>query len=270
LASDDEEGFAARYRLDVDDAARDVEATRGAARRRRWRSLTPRQRICLGVEGPHAIELVGRLLDRRGLKRVQLVARAPGPTSFGAGELQISASVVISRTTIALTINSDYTLPTQGAREPDPSVSVLDTEAPSPEEQRRALGAPRISPSELAGARAAERCGVTIEGYRFSAAMFAIDAPQGRLRDLLLESARGFYPRLFREAKASLKLVERESERLKALGAAIAASPDPERSIQASIQDNRWVSEVTSKIPAAKVCVDFMTALLGRALSTRT
>lgn len=101
---------------------------------------------------------------------------------------------------------------------------------------------------------------------------------QGTLEDLLLDCAEHVYPSLAREAK---QLVERREEFLaeletderkelaapsgtkKATVAVMGAFLKPEKAIQASLQDHRWVSTQTIERPALTPLVGFLKMLLA-------
>lgn len=111
--------------------------------------------------------------------------------------------------------------------------------------------------------------------------VFAVPEPDvnGTLEDLLLMIGEVSYPELaasarayadgWREkAKAGLtgadwKLIKKPAGAKKAAIAAMTAILKPGKSMQVSLEDNRWVTKETKAIPGLQPCVAFLNALLA-------
>lgn len=260
------------------------------------------QRVYFVVEGPHDVELIGRLLKWWGLKRVQrvehvdrfwtpliptafphkgdLLARVPVPTFFVTTGLEVAVSVAIGDSKIARTLNTDLSLPSFDARGLSAVGVVLDADTSPPHARWRALRGAIQPPPQIPIALPVGPNEVAPSECRFGVLVLPGDGSQGNLEDLLLACAEILYPRLLRKARTYLKGVDHRarlrpdelvefrkgSGRKKALVATMAAPLKPGKAIQTSIQDNRWVSEATRKLPSVNACLEFMAAMLGRPL----
>ncbi len=112
--------------------------------------------------------------------------------------------------------------------------------------------------------------------------VFAMPSPsrQGTLEDLLLDCAQSVYPKLLEEARScvarhaeflvDLESTEREAfdkraGAKKATLGVMGAFLKPGKAIQNSIQDHRWVSETTLRLPQLEPLVTFLDELLKAA-----
>jgi hypothetical protein len=233
-------------------------------------------RAYLLVEGPHDVELIGRLLKWWGCKRVQrfervdpfwrplipttfphggdLLARVPVPTFFEAGDLQVAVGVAVGDSKIARTLHAELaSTPSFRAEELDAIGIVLDADDEAPHDRWEALARAIELPPALRVALPIIACGEVVY-------------PR------LLDAAKAYLSEVAAGARAEVGLEDlaefnKESGRKKALFAAMAAPLKPGKAMQVSIQDNRWLSESTRALPSVGGCLAFMEALLGRAPS---
>ena len=111
---------------------------------------------------------------------------------------------------------------------------------------------------------------------RFGIFIFPDNAGQGTIEDLLIECGRAVYPNLIQGAKTfvdgvDLNLLDAKDKSLinkpagmkKAVVACAANILKPGMSIAASIDQNRWLSEMTLALPRVRALADFLRRLCG-------
>jgi hypothetical protein len=216
-----------------------------------------------------------------------LMARVPAPTFCDRADLQVAVGVARGDSQLAKTLRTELTLATFAAEQLDAVGVVLDADNKSPRDRWCALRRAIELPPRVHVALPVEPNTVAPSDTRFGALVLPGDGTQGNLEDLLLACARVVYPQLLRKARTYLRSVDRRARHTigddelsefdagsgsgykKALFGVMAAPLRPGKSMQVSIQDNRWLSESTREVPGVRACLAFMEALLGRPPSSQ-
>lgn len=249
----------------------------------------------LVVEGPHDVAFVGRLLRPFGLRRVRLISdldpfwtdlvpgtfphsgdllkRVPVPTFFADETHSVAVDSAIGDSRIAQTVQESLvyisTVQLTGIG------LILDADAQdSPSDRFRSVK-DRLAQLGVSLALP-DAPGQILKGAPRSGMFILPDnAAAGTLEDLLLECAALAYPQLLQGAKAFVRDVdvavltredrrefERPAGRDKAIVNSIGSVLKPGKSIQVSIQDNRWVGEHALSIARIQAMQTFLAELL--------
>jgi hypothetical protein len=251
--------------------------------------------VYLATEGPHDVELIGRLLKPRVFKRIQkaaeldpfwkrlvpstfphdgdLLRRVPVPlflasqdcsvAIYAAGGLSKLASAV--RAAIA-NLSEEFLSGIGILLDSDEDGAPLDRHLKLCADLAGTITLP-MTPGLVS--RSAPRAGVFI---------LPDNAALGTLEDLLLECAGHAYPSLLQRAasmvssiegnspelrKEDLQDLQKPSGRKKATVAAMSAVLKPGKAVQVSIQDNRWLEGSTLALPRITALRAFLDELLG-------
>lgn len=251
----------------------------------------------LVVEGPHDVEFVARLLKISGIKRVQyksdlepfwykviperfpinddLLKRVPVPTFFenDTHSIAVHAAQGITRLVETLTetceILDDYTQIASFGLMLDADVAL------TPQQRFDDLRAElREQPVSLPLLTALGE--ITGERPAFGAYILPNNQTSGTLEDILLQCAQVNYANLALEARGYVERFDRSqltpedlTELNKPAGpkkahlGSIASILKPGKSIQVSIQDNRWLTDGALALPDVRSFRDFLARLLA-------
>lgn len=254
--------------------------------------------VYLVVEGPHDVEFVGRLLKPHGFKRVQhfsklepyweklvptkfphkgdLLRRVPVPTFLSSVDASVAVFAVGGDSKIVDNVGD-----TLQAILPSPPEAVgvlLDADSDSTPLERFTQihqGLTRLQlglvlpPQPGQVSSSTPRCGIFV---------LPDNQTQGTLEELLLEGAALHYPDLLAEAQKlvtwagmsptgltpeDLEEFKKPAGARKAATACVAAILKPGKSIQVSVQDNRWIEGASLTLPRIKAATRFLEDLLG-------
>ncbi|BBL76837.1 DUF3226 domain-containing protein [Methylomagnum ishizawai] len=249
----------------------------------------------LAVEGPHDVELVYRLLRCFGLARVQHESNLDSsflkliPKKYPPdGDLQ-------KRVPIPLFLQSDTHViairnaggDSQLIKATENAINILDLDGiiltglgillDSDKEIDAAKRYRELKQNLAAkGLNLPEQPGIVTSGPpKLGAFVLPDNQTAGTLEDLLLDSALTVYPNLLASATSyidtaitSTELIPEEREdfdkpagRNKAIVGAMAGIMRPGKSIQVSIQDNRWFRDEALRLPRIKAVQDFLKTL---------
>lgn len=255
--------------------------------------------IYLVTEGPHDVELMGRLLKPHAFQRVghikkldpfwhplvprdfphngELLRRVPVPVFFARGDCSVAVHVADGISQLAGRVAGALAiLPSN--RSLDGVGIFLDSDEGTDLGARhgtlRARLQGSISLPDHPGivSTATPRAGVFILPDNVS---------PGTLEDLLVECAEHAYPSLIQAARVLVDSAENHAPELrqedlaelrkpagrkKATIASIAAVLKPGKAIQTSIQDNRWLEGPTLDLPRIVALRGFLGELMGLAL----
>ncbi|WNG20641.1 DUF3226 domain-containing protein [Cystobacter fuscus] len=263
--------------------------------------------VYFAVEGPHDLEFVGRFLKLHGLKRVQhkprltpfwtpllpkswpsppgstdLLKRVPVPVFFQNQHVSVAIdSVTGDSQLLSSTINTRGTVEQPGGEILHSIGIVLDSDQNESAMARfntiaKGLNAERFPLATVPGQ--------VVEGPpRLGIFVLPDNATAGTLEDLLIECAETQYPQLLASARIHVESVQSEvppyeksdledflspAGRRKAVVGSIGSILRPGKSIQISIQDNRWVDGDALALPRVKMFRAFVDALLAPLPST--
>ena len=249
------------------------------------------------VEGPHDVELVYRLLSPFGLKRVQLKATLESfwydliPTKFPHNEdlqKRMPVPVFMQNENHSIAIHSavgDSRL-AESVQESCASLKsaeqltgvgvVLDADSGKTAADRYTSFAAKLL--EL-GYALSENPGEVIGGSpQIGAFVLPDNNEQGTLEDILLECAGQVYPELLTSAQTHVanaanvipglatkerKHFEKPAGSNKATIGSIANILRPGKSVQVSVQDNRWLRDAQLDIPRVKAIQEFLKTICG-------
>jgi len=262
------------------------------------------ERCYFVVEGPHDVELIGRVLKPEGFKRVlqlqdvdpfwlplvprefpvrgDLAKRVPVPVFFARDDVKVAISTSEGGNDERLITTLQDSLDVL-RRERDAALSavgvLLDADDRPPSERLKKV------------AQGMARCGLTeppLDGTVLQssprAGVFALpdNRREGTLEDLLVVCGQARYPELhaaaeafvrsvdlrweeFAAAKDDLKFIKRPAGPKKARLGAMASVLRPGKAIQMSIQDNRWLEPASLTLPELAPVVSFIRAVVGLA-----
>lgn len=267
------------------------------------------ERCYFVVEGPHDVELIGRVLKPEGFTRVlllqdvdpfwlplvprefpvrgDLARRVPVPVFFARGDVKVAISTSEGGNDERLiTTLQDSLDALRRERDVAPSAVgvVLDADGRPPSERLKKV------------ARGMARCGLTeppLDGTVLQSfprtGVFALpdNRREGTLEDLLVVCGEARYPRLHAAAEAfvqsidlaweeltlakdDLKFLKRPAGPKKARLGAMATVLRPGKAIQMSIQDNRWLDPESLTLPELAPVVSFIRAVVGLAGNSST
>jgi hypothetical protein len=250
------------------------------------------------VEGPHDVELVGRLLKPSGLHRVprfsvldprfhplvprqfppddDLLKRVPVPTFFAGSGHTIAVHSAVGDGQIGRTVRAADAALDQGLLALDSVGIFIDADQTPPHERFARLRAalPSFSFPDRAGT-------VSAGSPRFGVYVFPDNQTLGTLEDLLLDAAGNIYPTTLRAAQAfvgdvdpahdefrddDLRDLLKPAGRNKATVACVASVLRPGKALQVSIQDNQWLSERALALPRLQKARAFLIDLLALAV----
>ena len=252
------------------------------------------------VEGPHDVEVIGRLCATRGARRVRweadldpawapliprdfpfggdLLKRVPVPIFFQSEAHSVAVHAAQGDSRIADTLQESlFALDER----PDAVGVLLDADDKGTPAERYAGLTRRLAPiSGLPSAPGAP--GEIAAGPpRFGVFVLPDNAAVGTMEDVLLACAREAYPRLLEGASSFVDPLDPHDETLfvgreewgdlrkaagkkKAVVASIGAVLRPGKAIQTSIQDNRWLRHPAAlALPEVRALQGFIDALLG-------
>jgi hypothetical protein len=247
------------------------------------------------VEGPHDVEVIGRMLKRRGLARVNsfdaleeywhplvprifpfggdLNRRVPVPVFFASGDSTVavhSAGGVTSIGDVAQASLAALDTP------PDALGVVLDADRQNPAAVWKRVVA--TLPVSSAGSQPGDISG---NAPRAGVFVFPDNQALGTVEDVLLDCAEQAYPTLLKGAKAFVDQISpadatifinaRERQdfakpagKSKAIVGCIASVLRPGKAVQVSIQDNQWLQNKSAlALPAVVKLQEFVDALIG-------
>jgi hypothetical protein len=245
------------------------------------------------VEGPHDVELVYRLLSPHGMARVRHLADLDSflvplvPRSFPPdGDLQkrVPVPLFLQSRTHAVAIHS-ATGDTRLIQTVEENATLLDRASLT------GIGVVLDSDSVAPADRyLAVRDGLRVKGYalpdgpgvvsvgtpRLGAFVLPDNTARGTLEDILLDCARHVYPTLLQIATThvdsalgdtslvddDLVEIRKSAGRNKAIIGAMASILRPERAIQVSVQDNRWLRDTALALPRVASIQAFLMNLL--------
>lgn len=254
------------------------------------------------VEGPHDLEVVGRILKLHGAKRVRqfeeldefwhrlvprqfphegdLLRRMPVPAFFASSDLSVAVQVAgsvdeIPPVAIATWSNLDET--------PEGFGVLLDADDKNVQKRWSEVvkGLPVKDVGDGPGA-------VGVGVPRAGVFVFPDNKSSGTLEKLLLECAAVAYPSLLNAARewidpispddqaifadsAERKDFSKPAGKNKAIASAIASVLRPGKSIQVSIQDNRWLTHPDAlKLVSVQALKAFVDAIVGVAPAAKT
>lgn len=257
--------------------------------------------VYFAVEGPHDVEFVGRFLKLHGLKRVQhkpqlapfwspllptswpsppgstdLLKRVPVPVFFQSQGVSVALDSALGDSQlINSTIHTHGTVNQPGGQVLHAIGVVLDSDQKRSAADRFATIAKALAENQLP--RASTPGQVTEGPPQLGIFVLPDNAAAGTLEDLLIECAERQYPALLASARAHIDSVKagnppytesdledflKPAGRPKALVGSIGAVLRPGKSIQTSIQDNRWVAGDALELPRMKQFRAFVDALL--------
>ncbi|MCP3143846.1 DUF3226 domain-containing protein [Pyxidicoccus xibeiensis] len=250
----------------------------------------------LVVEGPHDVELVGRLLKPHGFKRENLVARldpywqplvpskfpfggdlsrrVPVPTFFIAQAVSVAVHAAGGDSEIANRVEESLAL----SRPPDALGVLLDADSTHSPSDRFMAVRDALQDKKL-GFALPTRAGEVVTTHPHCGIFVLPDnVTAGTLEDLLLECAQVHFPALLADvqmlvgkvqagayalAAEELKDFNKPAGPRKATVACIAGVLKPGKAIQVSIQDNRWLDGAALTRPRISAVLLFLKELLG-------
>ncbi len=258
--------------------------------------------VYFAVEGPHDIEFVGRFLKLQGLKRVQhrpqlaaywtpllptswpsppgstdLLKRVPVPVFFQSPDVSVAIdSVTGDSQLLRSTINTRSTVEQPGGDALHAIGVILDSDEGESAMERFTAIARGLAEEKLPLATAP---GQVVAGPpRLGIFVLPDNATAGTLEDLLIECAEKQYPQLLASARTHVGSVQatvpqyeksdlvdflKPAGRRKAIVGSIGSVLRPGKSIQISIQDNRWIDGDALGLPRVKIFREFVEALLA-------
>lgn len=248
------------------------------------------------VEGPHDVEVVGRMLGERGFRRLNrfddldeywhrlvprnfphqgdLLRRVPVPVFFAAPGHSVAVQSAVGHTNIATmtqaTLNALDTAP-------DAVGIVLDADdAGAPIDRWNQLGKLLSFPS--IGGRPGD---VAPGPPRAGVFVLPDNVNHGTVEDVLIECAEQAYPELLRGAQAWIQPLDpddatifanaeerrdfaKPAGKTKAVLGAVANVLRPGKAVQVSLQDNRWLRDPKAlALPRIAAFQAFVDAILG-------
>lgn len=246
------------------------------------------------VEGPHDVEVIGRLLGHRGFKRRReldgldpfwrrlvprtfpidgdLLRRVPVPIFFDTSEWSVAVHSAIGMDAIGKMLRTSLTT----LDEPPDAVGVMvdaDFDVSARARWERVT-------SMLSGLDCGASPGSIGTGHpRAGVFVLPDNASTGTLEDVLLACGEHCYPALLASAKRLVEGLDPHDEsvfksksdrrdfekptgRAKAIAGCVASVLRPGKSIQVSIQDNRWLREQSAlDLPMVVALREFVVAL---------
>ncbi|WP_309892764.1 DUF3226 domain-containing protein [Archangium sp.] len=254
--------------------------------------------IYLVTEGPHDVELIGRLLKPHGFRRVQqfeklepfwrplvprdfphqgdLLRRVPVPVFFMAGDCSVAVHVADGVSKLASRVEATLAiLPLEPAL--DAVGILLDSDDEKDLVSRHSGLRSRLQGSLTLPDRPGR---VSSSVPRTGVYILPDNVSPGTLEDLLLECASQTYPSLLQAADVLVRTAEdnapellpedleelrKPAGRKKATLASIAAILKPGKTIQTSIQDNRWLDGPTLELARIAALRRFLHELMALA-----
>lgn len=253
-------------------------------------------RSCFVVEGPHDLEVVGRMLGERGFHRLNqfeeldeywhrlvprtfphkgdLLRRVPVPVFFAAAGASVAVQSAVGDTKIAtLAVATVSALDTP----PDALGIVLDADSSAPplhrwNQLKPLLPVPSIGNGPGDVATGPIRAGVFV---------VPDNTAHGTIEDILMECAEQAYPELLRSARAWIDAIDpndaaifvnaderrdfgKPAGKSKAIVGAVANVLRPGKAVQVSLQDNRWLRDPKAlALPRVARVQAFVDAILG-------
>lgn len=248
------------------------------------------------VEGPHDVEVVGRMLGVRGYTRLNrfeeldeywhrivprnfphmgdLLRRVPVPMFFRAASGSVAVQCAVGHTNIATT--AKVTL--NGLDSPPDAIGIVldadDVAVPLERwiQLRSVLPVPSIGTHPGDVCAGPPRTGVFV---------FPDNASHGTLEDILVECAEQAYPELLRAARAWIEPMSphdttifarsgdkrdfaKPAGKTKAIVGAVANVLRPGKAVQVSLQDNHWLRDPKAlALPRIAAFQAFVDAILG-------
>jgi hypothetical protein len=246
------------------------------------------------VEGPQDIEFLIRLLKPYGLRRVNrfslldsfwkplvpptfpvdddLAKRVPVPVFLQNSQISVALHSAIGITRISETIEENLSI--ISASKIFGIGIFLDADDSELPQKRFENLIFKLSPIGLS---LPSRLGETMNGSpRFGIFIAPNNSDSGTLEDILLECAKLNYPNLLslsenyidsidtnQLTKDDLKELNKPTGRKKAVISNVSSVLKPGRTLQVSIQDNRWIDEQTMVLDSIKLVKKFLEEITG-------
>ncbi len=252
----------------------------------------------VAVEGPHDVEFVGRLLKLRGLSRVRLVEqleelwrpltarsfppegdllkRVPIPTFFQNNDHSIAVESVIGDSRLGETIRDYLDVKPELFLGLTGIGLVLDADDATPPLHRfQSLRTSLVQETHLQWperpghvSASTPCCGIYVLPDNHS---------PGTIEDIFVECAELVYPELLQAARNYVSLAEtvvsqlpreesrdffKPAGRQKARVNTNSSVLRPGKAVQVSIQDNRWIGQLTENLPRIRAMMNFLDELL--------
>jgi Protein of unknown function (DUF3226) len=249
---------------------------------------------CLVVEGPHDAEFVYRLLSPFGMRRIRtepdldpffrpliprryppdgdLQKRMPTLLFLQSGSHVVGIHTALGDTRLIQTVQEDAVVIDFNRLT---GIGILmDSDTGKSPADRYATIRDGLRGNSLAFPDASGI--VSVAAPRLGAFVLPDNQTQGTLEDLLLECAGQVYADLLSSATAhvdaalqdqslsteDLAELRKPAGRGKAIVSSVASVLRPGRAIQVSIQDNRWLRDMTLTLPRVRAVQDFLVNLL--------
>lgn len=253
------------------------------------------RRIYFVVEGPHDVELIGKLLKLRGLKRVKLLENLDGFWDRLVPRRYPHEGDLLRRVPVpSFFASADISVAIEVAGGVDKIPSVAGATWNNLDDRPEGLGVVLDADNEDIRERWLRvRSDLPVADYGIAPGTVGRESPRagiyllpdntsnGTLENLLLACAEKAYPKLLAGAKAWVEPIQsddrtifiNETERkefakpagkAKAIASCIAGVLRPGKSIQVSIQDNLWLDHQDSlALPVVRSLKDFVDAIVG-------
>lgn len=254
--------------------------------------------VYLVVEGPHDVELVGRLLKPHGFERVKrfeklaaywdrlvpksfphrgdLLRRVPVPMFFDSAEVSLAVHAAGGDSQLQEAVGDTL----QGAlpAPPDAVGIILDADSKLTPVERFNKLQTELSQLALGLNLPAQSGAVSTGSPRCGIFVLPDNLNPGTLEDVLLECAELNYPGLLTAAQALVAQVQSNASSLtkedmeeflkpagrkKATVASIVGVLKPGKAVQMSIQDNRWLEAQALSLPRILTLRQFLKDLLA-------
>jgi hypothetical protein len=258
----------------------------------------PSKLAYIGVEGPHDIEFVARLLKPRGFTRVKrladldpywvdlvpktyppddvLLKRVPVPFFFQSTTHAVAIQSAIGVSNLVSLVQGTLDLKQNAL--PAAVGVILDADGDQTPQQRFSAILTELATKGVltVGQAPANLGGVTTGNPRWGIYVLPDNAARGTLEDILLECADTAYPNLKQHAETFVngfdqaQLTEGDTDDFnkpagpnKTRVACISSVLKPGKAIQVSIQDNRWFEGPTLTLRRVVAVSDFLRQLLA-------
>ncbi|MDO3411642.1 hypothetical protein QWJ34_17905 [Saccharibacillus sp. CPCC 101409] len=246
----------------------------------------------LVVEGPHDVEVAGKVLKLHGFSRIKqiddlyeywidlipknfppegdLLKRVPVPVFFQKEGYSVAIHSAGGFSKISKMLRGTLLNLLTKNGEGLSSVGVIGDADSKPAEANFSILIEEIGDDSVSFSSCFSP-GTVIDGTpRLGIHLFPDNSNKGTLEDLLIESASVRYPELFSGAKEFVSSVAPQHRKAwgltdepKVIVGCIANVLKPGKANQVSIQDNDWVSKYTRELPPIKELERFLKELIG-------